>query len=127
VPPLPPIYAVLAEQPPGAIAELPMWWGIGDRYLFFSTTHWRPMVNGFSGSLPPSYRPLHVAMRTFPDDRSRTMLRAYGVRYVIVHEEYYETDRYRPAIEQAERARDLDLIWVASDGRFESRLYRLGR
>ena len=49
----PPIYRYLAAvENPGAVLELPIFQGPSHgnaRYLLASTTHWRPLVNGFGG------------------------------------------------------------------------------
>ena len=56
----PPLYAWLAKQPRGVVAEFPMpapdtLPGIEPRYAYMSTFHWMPIVNGYSGYYPPSY------------------------------------------------------------------------
>ena len=37
-------------------------------YMYFSTFHWHPLVNGYSGFSPKSYQDLIRAMADFPDD-----------------------------------------------------------
>jgi hypothetical protein len=86
----PPLYAWLARQAPGVVAELPMprlenWPGSDARISYLSTFHWHPMVNGYSGFMPQSYEARMAAMREFPDARSVERLRQDGVRYVVVH------------------------------------------
>ena len=53
----PPIYRYLASLPDSTvIAELPfgdLWYNT--RYLYFSSFHWRRMVNGFTSFYPASY------------------------------------------------------------------------
>jgi hypothetical protein len=127
VPAVPPVYAWFTGRSVTAIAEVPVWYPIADHYLFYSTSHWQRMVNGFSGSIPPSYRPLHVAMRTFPDQRSIAILQSYGVSYAVIHEEFYGTASYREMIQRIERTPALSLVNVATDGRFEARIYRVDR
>jgi hypothetical protein len=127
VPELPPAYAWFKGRPAKPIAEVPFWWGISDRYIFYSTFHWQPLTNGFSGSWPPSYRPLHVAMQTFPNERSIVTLRSYGVWYVVIHEEFYGTEDYRGMIARVEKTSAFSLVKVASDGQFETRIYQLKR
>ena len=53
----PPIYAWLARQPPGVVAELPMpvpevLPGPDARYADHSIFHWHPLLNGYSGFFP---------------------------------------------------------------------------
>ena len=70
----PPLYAWLARQPPGVVAEFPMpraenWPGSEPRISYLSTFHWKPVVNGYSGFMPQSYADRLAAMREFPDAR----------------------------------------------------------
>jgi hypothetical protein len=127
VPAVHPVYTWFTWNPVTAIAEVPVWYPVADRYLLYSTAHWKRMVNGFSGSIPPSYRPLHVAMRTFPDQRSIALLQSYGVSHAVIHEEFYGSADYRSTIERIERTSALSLVNVATDGRFEARIYRVDR
>jgi hypothetical protein len=86
------------------------------------------MVNGFSGSIPASYRPTHAAMnRFFPDDAAISLLRSIGVSYAVIHEEFYGTAAYREMLGRIERSPSLALINTASDGQFEARIYQILR
>lgn len=116
---IPAVYDQLAGQP-GAVAEFPF--PSLDRikrnggYVLASTRHWRPLVNGYSGVVPPGYVEHHARLATFPDDGSMEALRQAGVTSVVVHlEEMPGIDR---AI--AERS-DLQLV-AGSRG---IRIYRL--
>ena len=119
-----PVYSWFDSRPTATIVEVPFWYSTSARYLFYSTSHWQRMVNGFSGSLPASYRPLHVAMRTFPDEASMAALRSRGVAYAVIHEEIYGTADYREMIGKVERSPSLMLVHTASDGTFEARVYQ---
>jgi hypothetical protein len=89
--PLPPIPASarwLASAPRGVVLELP--WdedhlGDGGRYLYWSTAHWQPMVNGWGGFFPVAATALGVTGRHFPLGPTVREMRAAGVRYVVVH------------------------------------------
>jgi hypothetical protein len=90
----PPLYAWLARQPPGIVAEFPMprvntLPGHEPRYAYMSTFHWMPMVNGYSGYYPPTYMSRIEALRGMPDARALARLRSDGVRYVIIHGTLY--------------------------------------
>jgi hypothetical protein len=82
-------YAVLKEEPGAVLLELPLYepsaFQLNGRYMLFSTAHWRPIVNGYSGFLPRSYHEHLAALRTFPDDASLAYLRRIGVTHVAVH------------------------------------------
>jgi hypothetical protein len=106
--PTPPIYAWLAAQPgAGPIIELPMLANDGlfqrprfddSVYLLHSTTHWKPLVNGYAGTEPPEYLVTREMMKDFPSAQSIARLRALGVRHVIVHLRGFGPNR-RQAIE----------------------------
>jgi hypothetical protein len=56
----PPIYASIADEPSAVLAEFPMptaplAYPLDTRYLYSSTFHWHPIVNGNSGHTPKSY------------------------------------------------------------------------
>jgi hypothetical protein len=94
----PPVYAWLAKQPRGTIAEFPMPLpdtlpGEEARYAYMSTFHWMPLLNGYSGYYPPSYLTLISDLHGFPDEKSIAVLRGRGARYVILHTALYPPDR----------------------------------
>jgi len=73
--------------------------------MYYSTTHWRPLLNGYSGFAPPSYFELLDRLRGFPDTASIAYLRQRRVRYLLVHEIYYLHGGFEQDI-QALRRRD---------------------
>lgn len=52
--------------------------------MYWQMRHWRPMVNGYSGFFPDSFRDLKDAMQTFPSQKSLQALRDADVRYCII-------------------------------------------
>jgi hypothetical protein len=70
---------VLAEYPiePSEVFNIP--------YMYFSTWHWRPMVNGYSGFTPESYLSVVDDLRTFPGEKALAELRRRGVTHVTVN------------------------------------------
>ena len=123
--PAPPAYAWLAQQPPGALLELPLTSeidlgppqgaSVGDgaydawpdlnrmRYQFFQTAHWQPIVDGYSGFRPPHHRELGLTLAHFPDERSVALLRGLGVTWVLVHSDLMEA--FQPGRAAALRTR----------------------
>lgn len=90
----PPIYGMLALQPPGVVAEFPAprtdaLPGDDAKYAYMSTFHWFPLVNGYSGNYPPSYLARIDRLLDFPGERAMAQLRRDGVTYVIVHGSAY--------------------------------------
>lgn len=85
-----PVYRWLAEQPGEfAVVELPFpspsqahW---ESRRLYYSTVHWKRLVNGYSGHFPPGYWERAARLQAFPSPQAVALLRQLGVRYVLVH------------------------------------------
>ncbi len=125
LPAVPEVYRAMKGRAVSAIAELPMLHAVAAQYVYYSTSHWLPMVNGYSGALPASYRRVHFAEQRFPDDVSISTLRAYGVNHVVLHEEFYGEAEYRDVIARVERRPELVLVGQSTDGRFECRVYAL--
>ena len=90
VPETPEVYRWIAERPGRfSVLELPMphagliWRNAP--YVYWSTVHWHPLVNGYSGFVPPTYQSMRQLLNSFPDGLSRAALAARDVRYLIVH------------------------------------------
>jgi hypothetical protein len=86
----PAVYHALAELPADSvIAELPF----GDpawelRYVYYSTVHWKRLVNGYSGGFPQSYKVRVARMQRIseaPEEAWQTLEQA-GVTHVVLHE-----------------------------------------
>ena len=98
----------LDPQRRSAVIELPMASGFNVFYMFWSTRHWRPLVNGYSGYAPRDFEKTIQRMCTFPDPDSIARLRALNVGHILIHEAYY-SERERTALMLA-TARSPDLI-----------------
>jgi hypothetical protein len=87
----PAVYEVLAGYPDAVIAEFPLF----DRhaifhnapYMLYSTTHWKPMINGYSGFTPDSYERHWEAVRQFPQPAAIAALARIGVTHVVLHDD----------------------------------------
>jgi len=79
-------FAIL-ELPTADIAEYNLWFEA--RYMYFSTYHWKDVMNGNSGFVPSDYIRFLSDIRSFPSNESIEFLRDAGVRYVLIHKEYY--------------------------------------
>ena len=85
------VYRWLAAQPRSVVAEVPF--ARADElhqihdglYMFNSTWHWQPIVNGYSGFFPKSFMDLAEHTATFPDDQSIAYLKARGVDFIVIH------------------------------------------
>jgi hypothetical protein len=77
----------LATAPaPGAVVVLPLFRDVHREAarLLGSTTHWRPLVNGYGGFFPPEYLDTVETLNTFPSEPAVARLRTLEVRYVVV-------------------------------------------
>jgi hypothetical protein len=92
----PPVYRFIATLPSNtAIVELPLGEPAFDiRYMFYSTLHWKPLVNGYSGGEPSDYQLLETSLqdvRTRPDRAWQALIDSRAT-HVVVHEAFYKAD-----------------------------------
>lgn len=83
-------------------------------YLLESTRHWRPMLNGYSGYIPPSYDAHARALASFPAPEAIDALRAAGVTHVFVHDKSLRDWTTTETADGVKRSPNLRAI--ASDG-----------
>lgn len=83
---IPPVYGWLRERgDAGAVVELPVNVLKDPSYLYYSTVHGRPLVNGYGAYLPPLYLYLQRELQRLPAPDAVEVLREIGVRYVVAH------------------------------------------
>jgi hypothetical protein len=100
---VPKVYRWLATKPEhGPIIEFPLgesfWEAL--KYMYFSTYHWLPLVNGSSRFYPPAYMWLSAEMVDLPSRESVELLSSMGVQTAIVHTDQLvpsETSRWQHA------------------------------
>ena len=91
---IPPIYGSDAIRRARAVVSLPDYrgrpdWFLGADYLYFSTAHWRPIVNGYGRAEPPGHQRVVSHMMAFPGPNNARTMRALGVEYVVLHSARY--------------------------------------
>jgi len=112
----PAVYAWLASAPRGVVCEYPVGplegrAGPQDAtYMYYSTQHWQPLVNGYSGFTPSSYSALVDALGGFPDDRAIRYLHDRGVTYLLVHSVFYIRGNFDADVRALEARSDLEAI-----------------
>src|SRR5262249_12815652 len=104
----PPLYRYLAQLPDSAaVLEMPLGEPAFDiRYMFYSTVHWRRLVNGYSGGAPADYTLLTEALNdalTRPD-RAWEAVKQSGATHLVVHEVFFQED-FGPRLSAWARAR----------------------
>jgi hypothetical protein len=86
---IPAICGQLPQEPGTVFVHMPMYTRMyvsaNTEYMLCSTRHWRPILNGYSGHIPPLYQQHLESLRGFPDEPSIRYLRAMKVTHVIVH------------------------------------------
>jgi hypothetical protein len=90
VPPVEPVYRVLATLPRGPIIEMPFFYPeVGlfqhEKYMLASTAHWMPMVNGYSDYIPPDFYEHVMTLAPFPSRDAFKILEPDRVRYAVFH------------------------------------------
>ena len=94
---VPGVYRFLKSLPaPGTVVvEFPLGeWAYEMRYVFYSTAHWHPLLNGYSGHFPLSYHMNATHLRhplEYPDSSWETLMRS-GATHAVVHLPYYRYD-----------------------------------
>ena len=93
-PALPRPYRALAGLPRAPLAEFPFYgarpvFHLHTQYMLFSTSHWFPLVNGYSDYFPPEFREAAPVLDSFPSHDAFAQLRRRRVRYIAVHWDMY--------------------------------------
>jgi len=91
---IPGIYAMLADEPgPVVLIEVPFYppQAVFENaeYVLNSTAHWRPLMNGYSGYTPGSYRDYADVFWYFPDSAAVDAIRAAGATHLVLHPERF--------------------------------------
>jgi hypothetical protein len=89
-------------------------------YVAFSTKHWRPILNGYSGFEPPTHDRMVNEMQSFPNDASIRFLRDRDVSFVVIH---YKRVVGSPWAPLADGLNDPNFRLLLDDG--SARLYQL--
>jgi hypothetical protein len=88
-PPIEPAYRALAALPYGPLIEIPFYSTRfaeeRTRYMLASTTHWMPLVNGFSSHIPPDVLENTPTLGGFPSREAFKILERDRVRYAMFH------------------------------------------
>ncbi len=96
-------YRVLATLPRAPVAEFPFYggrvaWHLHTQYMVFSTTHWMPLLNGYSDHTPAQFRTDAIILDSFPSHDSFRVLQRARVRYIGIH-----WDMFGPRAEEVRR------------------------
>jgi hypothetical protein len=125
------VYRAVRGLGPGVVMELPA--PLPDTlpgqeavYAYWSTLHWNPLINGYSGYRPQVYLSTLNEMRAFPDDESIARLKRLNVRYVIVHRIFFGPGGYEALIERMRQRPELEFQGRFSDPMDQADLFVIG-
>jgi hypothetical protein len=124
--PVPPIYRVAELSAARALVSLPQYhatdqWFLGADYLYFSTAHWRPIVNGFGRAEPAGYPRIVSHMNAFPGPNNARTMRTLGIELVVLHADRY-ADGASEILKYALDSEDYELVArIGSDYLFKVR------
>lgn len=119
-PDFPAPYTVLAQRPRAPVAEFPFYgeriaFPLHAQYMLFSTSHWMPLVNGYSDVIPLDFRQAAIVLDSFPSNDAFIVLARHRVRYITIH-----WDMFGPRQEDIRRRLQpyaANLALLASDDR----------
>jgi len=122
-----PVYRMLASLPRGPVIETPFYYPqVGlfqhTKYMLASTSHWFPLVNGYSDYTPPDFLDNVMVLAAFPSGYAFRVLKPLGVRYAVLHMYGYNTQNRGDVLERlAQYSQYLRPIYVTDD----TRLYEI--
>jgi hypothetical protein len=87
-------YRILASMPRAVVAEFPFYgeriaFPLHAQYMALSTSHWMPLVNGYSDYIPQDFRQAAFVLDSFPSTDTFKILEKHRVRYVGIHWDMY--------------------------------------
>lgn len=103
-----PVYRVLAQLPPGPVAEFPFYYerDMFHRHVYYllnSTFHWKPLINGYGDHFPDDFRAMVVPVSSFPARAAFRLLKARDARYVVFHLRLYDSRSREKLLEQIDQ------------------------
>lgn len=103
VPPTEQVYRTLKTLPPGPVIEMPFFYlpfmfPRHTYYMLQSTTHWNPIVNGYSDYIPPDWLANVMTLAPFPSRDSLKLLERDHVRYAIFHRYWYNDENWNDVV-----------------------------
>ncbi|MFC2169763.1 discoidin domain-containing protein [Acidobacteriota bacterium] len=103
---IPEVYKWLATQKGEfAVAELPfpvaerISWEVECKRMYYSTYHWKYLVNGYSGYFPTTYNYLRMQWLYYPVKKTIFNLKSIGIKYVIFHSSLLNPDKLKDVLE----------------------------
>lgn len=113
----PAVYRWIARQPEvRALIELPIHRDAREnQYIYYSTLHWKPLANGYSGYMPAPHERLTERIRFLPEQDGLDLLRELGISHLVIHPD----SPRRMAV-----LRDWDVRFASGEDRQVERVYQ---
>jgi hypothetical protein len=96
------VYKTLATLPRAPVIEMPFYqegmFQLHAKYMLNSTTHWMPMVNGYSDYIPPDFVTRAPTLAAFPSLAALKLLEPLHVRYAVFHMYGYNESNRRDVV-----------------------------
>jgi hypothetical protein len=106
----------LSQQPRSVIVEFPLpkadaLHTIQDGlYMYASTFHWQPTLNGYSGFYPRSYLELLDQAQDFPSDSALRYLKSRRVDLIVLHGRHLKPDEFGRWAAMLAARKDVDQV-----------------
>jgi len=110
----PAVYDQVRENPSvKAVIELPFSKDVPPtlNYIFFSTCHYKPIYNGYSGYAPPNYGRWGKTISGFPDRNSLNKLDELGINFAVLHLDLYPPETRQTLLESIQTKKRLEIIF----------------
>ena len=128
-----PLATWLAQQPRSVVVELPLpradaLHTIQDGlYMYASTFHWQPILNGYSGFYPTSYIELLERTRDFPSSEAIAYLKQRRVDLIVLHAQFMKPDQVGRWAAALAARRDVDQVAQFPGAGGDDLVFRLRR
>ena len=81
-------------MPRAVVVEFPFYgeriaYPLHAQYMVLATTHWMPLVNGYSDYIPQDFRDAASVLDSFPSTDAFKVLEKHRVRYIGIHWDMY--------------------------------------
>lgn len=95
---IPRVQQWLKEQPQNVIVCYPLRYHLD--YMYFSTYHWKKLINGWSGYIPNELFGDEITLAALPAPEAEAVLRRRSAELIVIHHDYDTTPHFRDFTEE---------------------------
>lgn len=115
---IPSVQQWLKDQPQQVIVCYPLRYHLD--YMYFSTYHWKKLINGWSGYIPNELFGDEIALKTLPSPEAESVLQRRGAELIVIHHQYDTTPHFRDFVdEEVEQSKALRQQLLAKPDDYE--------